>query len=706
MRCLTSNIFFFLFFSSLFASDSDELLLQDIKRSEKSKKKICFNLPYLSNYTLQGGYFTMPSARMQRAGYAGAMFADISPYNIYSLSFQVFDRLELSGNYWVFRGVEDKNLGKDFGDSADRSGNIRFSLIHENDCFKYLPEIVIGGNDFFGSKRFCSYYLVGTKQFKKYLLELSLGYGIGRINGFFGGLSFSPFAKTNGFLKDLSIALEYDANDYKHHPQEHPDGRQVSYPVNFGLHYRLFNLFSFTVSSIRGEDVAYSVSMKYNIGQSNGFFGKRGDPLCYSSPIDREPVGIIRKDKLFAQELVFAFQKQCLDLSTVKVFKDTLWLKVINQRYRKEIEVRCRIESLLAALTPTNYKKVIVVIESEGVETQQYTYFTKDLVAWQEGKISDCILHTISQMEEVEKLCDPCFVQLLYTSRKKIWDFLLRPRLFTLFGSTKGKVKYNLSLIADLEGYLFDQIYYQILASYSISSSMQDLGRCDKLNPSQIINVRTDLLQYFQSNSLHFEKIYIQKAWNMGAGFYSRLALGYFEVAYAGGAIEALYYPVCSNFAIGVEAALLKKRNYSGMGFTNEIRKYKKYCPKEVPFPYALQYFIDLYYQNPRYLVDAKISIGQFLARDKGARFEAGRNFCNGVRLFFWYTLTNGNDMVNREVYFDKGIGFSIPLEFFSYKSSKKNLGYSMSAWLRDVGAVSETGNRLYPIIYSERNSF
>ena len=73
--------------------------------------------------------------------------------------------------------------------------------------------------------------------------------------------------------------------------------------------------------------------------------------------------------------------------------------------------------------------------------------------------------------------------------------------------------------------------------------------------------------------------------------------------------------------------------------------------------------------------------------------------FPSGFNLGFWYTLTNGNDKVNGKTYFDKGLFFSIPLDIFLKKSSKTNMGYSMSAWLRDVGYRAETGKKLYDIV-------
>ena len=66
--------------------------------------------------------------------------------------------------------------------------------------------------------------------------------------------------------------------------------------------------------------------------------------------------------------------------------------------------------------------------------------------------------------------------------------------------------------------------------------------------------------------------------------WYGRVSTGYFEPAYGGLAAEFLYYPVGSNWAIGIEAAGVLKRNYHGIGFTTKIRKFDGFSPEFVHF--------------------------------------------------------------------------------------------------------------------------
>jgi hypothetical protein len=171
---------------------------------------------------------------------------------------------------------------------------------------------------------------------------------------------------------------------------------------------------------------------------------------------------------------------------------------------------------------------------------------------------------------------------------------------------------------------------------------------------------------------------------------------------YFGVDLEYLYYPVCSPFAFGFDGAVFKRRTFTGLGFTNKIRKLDGFKPNYVNF-IGSQFFLDLYYDWRAIDLAFRVSAGKFLANDWGASFEVARIFPSGMQIKFWYTWTNGNDHVNGSVYFDKGIGISMPLDIFLTCSSKTRVAYEMSAWLRDVGYRTPAGMRLYNGLYYER---
>ncbi|MEM8728094.1 MAG: YjbH domain-containing protein, partial [Chlamydiota bacterium] len=178
----------------------------------------------------------------------------------------------------------------------------------------------------------------------------------------------------------------------------------------------------------------------------------------------------------------------------------------------------------------------------------------------------------------------------------------------------------------------------------------------------------------------------------------------YFEPAYGGVAAEFLYYPVGSCWGVGVEGAGLFKRYYHGLRFTTKIRKFDRFEPKLVPF-IGCQYFLDFYYDIKPLQIDMKLSLGKFLAKDVGARLEVGRYFRSGFRFSVWYSLTDAHDRVNGSRYRDKGVAFLIPFDFFLTKSSRTYIPYALSVWLRDTGARTITGKRLYNTLRQERDS-
>lgn len=696
---------------SLFAEEEISLLFRDLSLVKEVNEEIHDRLPYHYNYSLMGGYFSMPSARMNVVGTAAVGFAYVPPYRNYAATIQALERLEFGVNYTTYIGIPDPAMGDlGFGDFTDRGANVKIAMLKKEDGFPYFPEISVGMEDFYGTKRFHAFYVVATKEFLDYNFEATVGWGKGRIKGWFGGVGWTPFRRSQiPGINRLTLLAEWDATDYENHFHEHPKGRGVKSRVNVGLTTAFFDTLQLSVSSIRGEKVAASASLNYNLGDTTGFFPKVDNPSIYRTPLDIQPLGYLRSERELSRQLALAFAGQ--DINVYRVYittnKETgrsLWIKMINIRYREARDLKHRIESVLAALTPSNIDSVTVVIEADGIPTHEYRFRTVDLEKLREGAIGDFEFQTLSPMREPSTPPNPYEGSPLYHRSKGIWTFTVRPRLLTFFGSATGKFKYSAGIVAGPEGYLFDQLYYKIQGAYNIKSSISDVGDMDMLNPSQILNVRSDSVKYFQTNSVALEQAYIQRGFYIKKGWYGRVSTGYFEPAYGGLASEFLYYPVGSNWAIGFEAAGVLKRSYHGLGFTTKIRKFDGVNPEFVHF-IGFQYFLDLYYDIKPLQIDLKVSIGKFLARDVGARFELGRYFPSGFRFSVWYAMTSAYDVVNWSRYRDKGIAFVIPLDFFLKKSSRTFVPYALSVWLRDTGARAATGKRLYPTLQEERES-
>lgn len=709
--------FFFLFFlffslfSFLYADFIDEGdLMRDLMRVEQINRCVADCFPVYFNQLLYGGYINMPSSRMGKEGEIGGGWSCIPPYRTYNIRFQAADRVEFSGNYRIFKGVKDPILSATgFGDFSDKGVNVKVALWFPEDSNYRIPGLAIGWDDFLGTKSFQGEYIVLTQVFPSLNLEASCGYGKMRYRGWFGGLSWIPFRDScRSYLKNMAFVLEYDCIPYKSKKREpHPRGRVKKSPINWGCKYRLWDFFDASVSYIRGDKVSFSFSAFYNLGMSNGFLPKVNDPLPYRNPVNIQPLGPIRPSDALAEELAFSFRDQGFELlemwfSTTCSGQTLLRLELVNFTYPYERDLRNRLNDLLASLIPKNIDQVVVIVDAKGFPVQEYHFQMPFVRLYGDRKICPYELFVLSPLCEVPCYREEYCPSLIFKQRQPLFYYRFAPRSYTAFGSAKGKFKYMVGLSLAVDGYLGSGWYYQGSFGVPFSSNLDDVKDVDKLNPSQLINVRTDVVNYYKKARWAVDQFFIQKNWNLFRGWYGKVAAGLFEVEYGGVAGELLYYPVNSVWAFGIEGAYLRKRTYTGIGFTNKVRQLHHYHPIYHHF-YPKQYFLNFYYNFPDLDVDVAFKGGKFLANDWGVKSIVSRYYPSGMRVYGWFTYTNGKDRINGHRYYDKGVGISIPLDMFYTYSSRKRWNYGLSAWLRDVGVTADTGNLLYPMIRDQR---
>lgn len=691
-----------------FDEESSGNLFHDLMIVDYWNNKLNDRMPVTYDNFQQGGYFNMPSARMGEEGEIGGGFSYVPPYRNYNFRVQLIDRLEVSGNYRVFIGVDDPILSPlGFGDMSDKGANVKLALIHPEDSNYRLPGMAIGFQDFIGTRNFKSRYIVLTQVFIDQNIEVSLGYGWQRIKGVFGGVLWMPFRQLEcPYIQGISLAAEYDATPYKNpEVEKHPGGRRKKSSINYGFKYRIWNFLDFSLSYVRGCKLAASVSTYYNFGTTKGFIPKIDDIRPYQSPVNIEPIGWRRPEDAMVQDLNYAFSEQGFELLEVRMTfspagEKILKLSIVNEQFRLVRDVRIRLNHLIASLTPSDIAYVYVVIESEGFPVHEYHYNMMFVREYADMWMGEQELEILTPMHEAVPF--NCIDAVLFKKKREWFNFELFPKTETFFGSSKGKFKYAFGLNAEFNGFLPGSIYYCLRLGCLFYSNLEHLKGIDRLNPSQLINVHTDVVRYYQQKGITFDEFYIQKNWNMGKGWFSRLAVGNFEEEYGGIATEFLFYPVNSEWALGFEGAVLRKRTLSGLGYVDKVRKLHGFIPTYQGF-LGSQYFFDLYYDWKKAKIDVKIMAGKFLANDYGSRFEISRKFDSGLRVTFWYTYTNGNDVINGQVYHDKGVLFSMPLDIFYTHTDRSRWHYGLAAWLRDVGYFSATGQTLYNLVNDER---
>lgn len=701
------------FFSALFASEdycfensSECQLLKDLQIVEYWNNQLALRVPVTYNFLLLGGYFNMPSARMGQEGELGFGYSHVPPYSNWNGRCQLIDRLELSGNYRIFNGVEDPILSKHgFGDFSDKGANIKFAFILPEDSSYKLPGVAIGYEDFMGTQSFKTWYVVATQVIKDYDFEFTIGYGKHRYDGLFGGALWFPFRRMYciPWLENLAFAAEYDATNYKScHYEPHPKGRDQRTALNFGAKYRLWDSIDCSIAYVRGKKLAASLSAYYNFGFTDGFLPKIDTPLPYKAPVNVQSLGELRSAEVLAAELSFALRQHGFHLLSADLYFDEclqqgLRLRVVNEIYREEKDVRKRLSALLAALVPDDIVEVIVVIDAEGFTVQEYRIPVAFLRRYGEGCLCEQEYVVLAPMREVTPFC--CYTyNTIFRDTLRPYCFTVLPKTNTLFGSAKGKFKYAFGLNLFIDGFLYDDLYYNVALGYTIWQDLKRAKGIDSLNPSQIINVRSDIVRYLSQPGVSVDNAYIQKNWNLGCGWFARASVGLFEIEYGGAAAEVLYYPVGSNWAFGFEGACLRKRTLKGIGFGDKVRKLDGFKVTYRGF-LGSQGFVNFYYDIKPANLEVRLKYGKFLANDVGIRYELSRYFPSGMRVTFWYTRTNAHDIINGQVYHDKGVCISMPLDIFYTCNSRNEWRYGMSAWLRDVGVIGGTGKGLYETI-------
>ncbi len=706
------HLFCFLILASpLLAMQDLASLMCDLEAVRYWDQFVDIPFPHTFNHQLQTGYFTTPSAHMGTAGELGFGVGSVSPYTVIAGRIQLFDHLELTGNYHIFREVDDPVLSQyGFGNFARRSASVKVGLITPQETLYQMPGIAVGVDDFMGDKSFFNIYGVATQIFYEEGLELSVGWGTGRYTGgpsrgFFGAVSWFPFFQHCHFLRNLSIVGELDPIDYKNpHREPHPCGRKSNFPINAGVKYNIASLFYLSASYIRGREWAFFGAINYNIGACKGLLPRTCDPPPFQG-LNTSPLGPCRPEEQLAIEFQEAFCEQGFYLTKAAIEyctegKKRLWLWVVNRLYRQECRAKREIDRIVAHLAPANFTEVIVITEAMGFPVQSYRYSLPFLSAYLEDNIGDYAFCLLTYRQDP---CRPAQAIPLLCCPNDLYRIRVTPRYETFFGSAKGKFKYDIGVRAAIEGFLAGRVFYELELSYTLYSTIRHIADLDRFNPSQLPNVNSDYVNYRQFGRFSTEKAYLQKGWYLGRSFYSRASAGYFQVNYAGVAGEVLWYPACSWIALGWEGALLRKRDYTGLGFQSRLRELDGFTPTYHSYTLLSQCFFDFYFDIQEWCVSSKISLGKFLADDVGGRFEVCRYFDNGLRLSFWVALTNAHDVMHGKVYFDRGVAIEVPLDLFLKHSCRRIWNYGLAAWLRDAGARTGTGRSLYETIYRER---
>jgi hypothetical protein len=664
------------------------------------------------------GLLQTPTARLPKAGYASIGFSKVEPYTHLNVMLSPFDWLEFGFRY---TDIGDALYGPQIAGNQsykDKSIEAKFRLFEES---RFIPQVAVGLRDIGGTGLFSGEYAVANKRFGDFDLSLGLGWSylgargnlknpLGLIHdgfntrpsgftGFGGTFAFKnyfrgPTALFGGVQYHTpwdkwKLKIEYDGNDYQSEPFS--KRRTVNSPINFAAVYSLGKGSFLTLGVERGNTAVLGLT-----------FGS--DYSKFDTPKVNDP----RKTDLLSIAPVFegnVFQANWEKIN-LQLYNQVGWRLLGADRRQNEIRLMMtdvggefldqrieRANRILHAELPAEIDEFTYVLGQRGVELTEVTVKRKSWAARHlsyvppehglQGSPHDLLaayrMNALQLESEVHK---PANYETRKTPKPLSNDEPIvrggEPKVLwgtgisysQMIGGPDGFVIYGVSAYAETEvrirpdTWIFGGLNLNILDNYA--GFVYDA-------PSLLPRVRTNIREYKTSSRVTMPVLQINHMRQFSDHWLGLAYAGYLEYSYAGVGGEVLYRPDASRWAMGLDVNKVQQRDFDQRW---GLRDYK------VDTGHATLYW-DTGWNN----VNAKISVGQYLAGDKGVTVDLSRRFNNGVEMGVFATKTNVSAQQFGEGSFDKGIYLTIPFDVLLTKSTGGSANFIWNPLTRDGGA-------------------
>ena len=632
------------------------------------------------------GLLQMPSARMAEEGTISLTASRVEPYSRYSFIYQPFEWLEAGFRYSI---ITNRQFGQfDFsGDRKyqDKSVDLKLRLLDET---AYLPEVAVGLRDIGGTGLFSSEYFVANKRAGKFDFTLGLGFGNmatgGGVSNPFGFISdefdrrpqvnFGAGGEANSETyfrgdaalfggvewqtpwRDLILKMEVDGNDYSSEPLNNP--QEQSSNINYGAVYRINDLVDFSVSVQRGNTMGFALSFKENVSK-------------YAVPklTDPKPVVVTQGPRPASTD----WEK------TVKlVEQQTTWNVESVQQRGSEVQLTVKnadvtypakaVDKATAALHENvaeginwfsfNYKNRGAEVAQHVVDRKQWAADKTELPVEQTNS------NPVAAVEPNSYAYRP-----VHTDYEPWYNGGVGLGYEQTFGGANG--------------YLFQFTAYargevELTNSTWITGRVDHVlgGTFDKFTQNSVSNlppVRTDFREYSIASDTKLSNLQLNHVGQLSQNHFYSLYGGYLESMFGGVGGEYLYRPMNSRWALGVDANRVKQRAFE-QDF--DFRNYTVNTGH-------ITAYVDTGFED----ILATVSVGQYLAGDKGVTVDLSRVFDNGVKIGAYASKTNVSAEDFGEGSFDKGIYLRVPFDALFSSTVPGDASFNWVQVTRDGGA-------------------
>lgn len=671
------------------------------------KKRLALYIAILSAFTPaavfaeptttgQTGLINMPDGRVAPDGTLRLGDGYQKPYNTFWGSISLFDRLDLDGRYTSIQGVRgfsDPTEAATYGRYKDKAFDAKLLLLKES---KYLPSLAVGEEDFIGTGLFTAPYVAASKQFGP--LDVTLGYGRKRIDGAFGGLRYKP-----AFLKNWAVVAEYDATNYANDPFAAQSGAvNRRRGMAYGLEYRK-GWWGGRIAWEKGGPSAMAyVSIPLNVKEYVPPYQEPG-PYTQATPLVDEQTWL--QVPAYRQRLLTALEAQDFQSIAIQDTDHIVTVSLTNSRISNMSRAVGRAARTILLLAPAETRQIRVVYLVKDQPVATYTFSRLDEMrryfsgqASGNAVASDVVAHFATNADLPQpstlagstilhktgvKLLDEGDLIRLRSEDSQQNRLNISPAIALYFNDPSGALHYDTMLLANYDRHLGKGLYLDTTGELTL---LQNVSKVTETSNSLLPHVRTDIAEYKRTGRAKIYRAVFNQYFHPAERVYARASAGIYEEMYGGAGGQILYVSSNGDWAADLASDWVKQRDFSGWGFRNYS---------------TVTTLGSLHYRLPFLSgTTATVRVGEFLAKDKGARLELKRRFLSGIEFGAWYTVTNGHDITSPGTpdhpYHDKGIFFSMPLDILSGKDTQTVAPFTISPWTRDVGQMVVSPDDLY----------
>lgn len=378
--------------------------------------------------------------------------------------------------------------------------------------------------------------------------------------------------------------------------------------------------------------------------------------------------------RIFAELRRDGFVPMAIDIT-----ESTATLYVQPRRYPQPARNIGRAVRVVANHVPPSVEEITIVTQASGMEIGRTSVMRSDFEAAQAGRSStdEILVHarvqsTVGQMPS-DITRDPDAYPGL--------NWALSPRIRQHIGGANQFYLYQLWMALDAE--------YDIAPGFNLATTVganvvNNFDKLDVKSDSRLPHVRSDIAHYLRQGENNIVRLQGNHFSVLGSDVFMRLSAGIFEEMFGGFGGEVLYRPVDQRWAVGANLHRAYQRDF------DQLLTFRDYR--------VTTGHLNLYYKFPWHDIAGSVSVGQYLAGDRGVTYRLSRRFDSGFEVGIWTTFTNVSSAEFGEGSFDKGFYVRIPFDVFSGTSSRAQGYFGFSPLTRDGGQMLNVGPALYPL--------